>query len=452
MTFRNFISEQIILPLSDLVTGYSVYHYLKFLQKSQLWSRTQIDNYQNIKLRKLVDHTYNHVPFYNELFQDLRLRPEDIQTKNDLVKLPIITKDDLKRSKGKHLATNLNKKNLIFSSSSGSTGEPFQFYSTRKAESIRMASAIRSWNWMGYRLGDKYVKVSMNPRNSLIKKLQDYFNNSLYLSANQLISSEFKKLLKEIHKYNPKFIRCYPVPLHYLAQQIKEDNTYYKGEGLFGIITPGSKLHDEVRKEIEDVFNIKIFDAYSCEGGSVFAECPSHEYYHPAEESAISEFIEDSFTTSDHERPFRHITTDLHNFASPFLRYDTQDYIVLGNQQRCSCGSNYMNIKRIKGRDSDILRTPSGKLLIVENFVAYFEWIHEVDQIQVIQEKSDEIIINLIVNSSFTPAINQKISSYWANYIGSDVNVIVDVVKEIKLTPTGKHRTVIRNPNIKLNG
>jgi phenylacetate-CoA ligase len=452
MNTSNLLTRNIILPLSDLITGQSIFKCLTFLEKSQFWTRGQLDEYQNSKLRDLIHHAYINVPFYREIFLDLRIKPEDIQTKADLDKLPIITKDDFRKYKTKWIAKNIHKNELFYSSSSGSTGEPFQFYTTKTAESMLKASAIRSWYWMGYRLGDKYVKISMNPRNSLIKKIQDSMNRTLYLSSNQLIPSEFNRISCEIEEYNPKFIRCYPVPLQFLAKQIRNKSQRYNGTALKSINTTGSTLHDEVRKEIEDIFEVKIFDAYSCEGGAVFAQCPTHENYHPAEEYAISEFIEDSVTKNDSERPLRHITTDLHNFASPFIRYDSQDYIVLGVEETCNCHRNYLNIKRIKGRDSDLLLTPSGKLLIVENFVAYFEWISEVDQIQVIQEKVDEILIKMIVNKAFTPDVKQKISSYWTNYIGSDVNVIVEVVDEIKLTPAGKRRIVIRNPNIKING
>lgn len=66
-----------------LVTGQSIYKDLQFLYKSQYWTRVQIDNYQNEKLRKLIQHAYKNVPFYYELFSDLKLKPEDIQTKED---------------------------------------------------------------------------------------------------------------------------------------------------------------------------------------------------------------------------------------------------------------------------------------------------------------------------------------------------------------------------------
>jgi len=452
MINRNSISENIILPLSDIITGYSIYRKLHFLNTSQYWSREQVDNYQNEKLRNLIQHACQNVPFYRELFFDLRIKPEDIQTKTDLKKLPIITKEELKRNKEKHLAVNLRKKDLILKSSSGSTGEPFQFYSTKHAESFIKAVVLRARYWMGYKLGDRYVKLSMNPRSSLIKKIQDKANNSLYLSSNQLTQKSFRKIANYLTEFDPVFICGYPVPLLFLSEQIYKSNSKYFGKSLVSINTSGSTLNEEVRKKIENIFGIKIFDSYSCEGGTTFDQCETVTNYHPAEEYAISEFITDKYTLSDAESSVRHITTDLHNYASPFIRYDTQDYLVPGEQKPCSCGRQFLNIKKIKGRDSDILVTPSGKYLIVENFVAYFEWISEVDQIQIVQEELDKIVINLVVNKAFNRVIKSKILSDWIDYIGKDVKVNIEVLDEIKLTPTGKRRTVIRNPKISLNG
>jgi phenylacetate-CoA ligase len=451
MSFRNQITEKLIFPLSDIVLGSSVSNHLKFLQKSQHWTRDQIDDYQNQRLRKLIHHSYENVPFYRELFDSLKLKPDDIQTKDDLKKLPIVTKDDLRRNKGKHFASNIKKSQLVFSSSSGSTGEPFRFYKTKYSDSVNKAAALRGWYWMGYNLGDLYAKISMNPRSSLNKKMQDFVNNSLYLSSTQLTYIEFKKIVLLLLKKDPWFIRCYPTPLLFLSRQYEKIAEGVKSSSLKAINTTGSTLSLKVREEVERIFGVKIFDSYSCEGGGMFYECPTHSFYHPSEETAIQEYIEDSFTLTDSERPVRHITTDLNNYASPFIRYDTQDYVILGSDELCSCGRHFRNIKSIKGRDSDILITPSGKYLIVENFVAYFEWIDEVDQIQVLQNKRDEIIIKMIVNNRFSKSVFSKVLEYWKSYIGSDVEVVLEVVKEIKLTPTGKRRTVIRNPEIKID-
>ncbi|MFC2153000.1 phenylacetate--CoA ligase family protein, partial [Bacteroidota bacterium] len=451
MSIRNTITEEIILPLSDLILGQSINKHLRFLLKSQYWTKDELESYQNKQLRKLITHSYKYVKYYHELFDKLGLKPEDIRTKEDLHKIPILTKEDIKREGLENFtSTAFSKKRIDKISSSGSTGEPLQFYKTKHSSSFNKAAAIRAWYWHGYRLGDKYVKISMNPRTSFVKQLQDRLNNCKYLSSNQLVRKEFQEIANEISRFDPKIIRCYPVPLLFLTAIIKDFGNKI-GDSLLAINTTGSTLHDDSRNKIEEVFKRKIFDGYSCEGGAICSQCETHENYHFAEEYAISEFIEDDYTKADPEHPVRHITTDLQDYATPFIRYDSQDYIVLGNNSPCSCGRAYQNIKKIKGRDSDILLTPSGKYLIVENFVAYFQWVESVEQIQVVQNSINSIVINLVINEKFSQKVHVELLNYWRKYIGSDVNLTIELVNEIKLTPSGKRRTLIRNPEIKIN-
>lgn len=450
MSFRNFLAESIILPTSDFALGYSINKHLKFLLESQWWSKSEIEYYQNERLRELIKHAYETVPYYNELFKKLRLLPSDIKTKDDLTKLPVLTKDIIKvEGVSRFLSNTISRKKLIYMSSSGSTGEPIQFYHTKHSDSFLKAAAIRSWFWMNYNLGDKYVKLSMNPRSSFIKRIQDYANNSLYISATRLEIDIFKNILEQIKSFNPKFIRCYPTPLNFLAETTKLISKF-EIANLSAINTTGSTLHPNVRDNIENTFKTKIYDSYSCEGGTIFAQCERNQNYHAAEEYSISEFIRDEFSTNHASNPVRHITTDIHNYATPFIRYDTQDYIVLSNDKSCSCGRNLLLIASIMGRDSDILITPSGRYLIVENFAAYFEWITSIEQFQIYQEKLNLIRMRLVVKDSFNNKTKEQIYKYWIDYIGEDVKLIIDVVKEIPLTPSGKRRNVIRNSEVRI--
>lgn len=441
--------ERIVLPGTDLFLGNSYAADLKFLEKSQWWEESKLIEYQNMKLIELLSHAYNNVPYYTELFDSLKLKPTNFKSKEDLGKLPILTKEIIRENiqNGKIIAKNIPKSQMIYRSSSGSTGEPLQYYITKRSQSIAYACGIRAWNGMGYRLGDKYVKLSMNSRSSIIKKLQDKVNNCRYLFSQQLVKQNFEHILDNIIKFKPKFLRCYPVPLFLLADIIKEKDLNLGF--IKAINTTGSTLHPPEREFIEQVFNARIYDSYSCEGGANISQC--HEgNYHSSEEYAISEFIEDNYSKSDCSYTFRLITTDLHNYSVPFIRYDTQDYIVVGNEKECICGRKLKKISSIKGRDSDVLITPYNKYLIVENFVAYFEWIESVKQIQIVQNQVDEIQINLEVNTAYNRSEENKILKYWQEYIGDDVQLSINVVDEIKLTATGKRRTLIRNPDIKL--
>jgi phenylacetate-CoA ligase len=448
MNIRNYITEKIILPLSDIALGQSVSKHFKFLQKSQWWSESELKEYQNEKLRALIKHAYENVPYYTELFDSLNLTPSDINTTDDLVKLPILTKEIVRENfkNGKIIAKNIPTKKMILTGSSGSTGEPLQYYITKDAYSMNIVSNLRGWYWMGYRLGDSYAKLSQNPRNSNTKKIQDKINNCYYLLVQQLTDENFSKIVKDIQNYKPKFVRGYPDPLLFLANYINKNNICLPS--IFAVNTTGNILFPENRKIIENTFKCKVFDSYSCEGGANVFECETHKCYHSSMEYAITEIISNGHEVNSGEKG-RVITTDLINYAVPFIRYDTQDYVTK-SKEKCSCGRNLLPIEKIDGRDSDILITPKGKYLIVHNFTGYFEWIDSVEQFQIRQDKIDEFDIILIVNSKYTHEIERKIFKYWEEYINENVKIEINVVDDIPLTKSGKRRFLIRNKDIKL--
>ena len=66
--------------------------FLDLLMESQWFSRQDLEDYQNERLRDLVAHAYATVPYYRELFDSLKLKPTDIQTSADLPKLPVLRK------------------------------------------------------------------------------------------------------------------------------------------------------------------------------------------------------------------------------------------------------------------------------------------------------------------------------------------------------------------------
>jgi len=75
---------------------------------------------------------------------------------------------------------------------------------------------------MGYRLGDKYIKISLVDR-PLTKQIQDKFNRSIYLTAKQLNKQNFYKIAQKINTHNPKIIRGNPDQMNFLAKYIKKD-------------------------------------------------------------------------------------------------------------------------------------------------------------------------------------------------------------------------------------
>ena len=445
MSFYNWITKNIILPASDLVLGRSIYKHLNFLEKSQWWTKNELEEFQNEKLCDIIKHAYENVPYYNEMFKERKLRPEDIKTSDDLVKLPILTKEIIRKNFPHNIvARNINKRQIVQGASSGSTGEPLQYYTSKDAYSFNVACALRGWSWAGYRLGDKYMKISQNPKEGVVNKIQDAVHRCVYVHSQSLTRQNIVDMVSRIRSSKVNLVRGYPSVLYVLADYIKENNiTDIRPKA---VTTTGEILFPYMRALIEEQFHCRVFDAYSGEGGANVSECSTHESYHISAEYAVTEFVSGD-TKIEGSGEGEIVSTNLWNYAMPFIRYNVKDIGVISEKDQCICGRGLPLLAEVKGRDSDILVTPSGKRLIVHYFTGYFEYVDTVKQFQVIQEEIDNITLKIIPNEKFNPQSRDKIKNDVSTYIGDDVTLNIEIVDEIPLTRSGKRRFIISNIN-----
>ena len=143
------------------------------------------------------------------------------------------------------------------------------------------------------------------------------------------------------------------------------------------VATTGDMLYPHYRKIIEKQFNCKIFDGYGGESTAVSFECEEHNGYHICDEDVIVEF----FKEDEHVVPGetgRIVFTNLNNYAMPFIRYDIED-IGTYTDESCPCGRGLSLMKSVEGRDSDIIMTPDGDIIVVQFFLFLFEYIAGVD-------------------------------------------------------------------------
>ena len=127
MTLYNSICLNMMLPANDVLFKTDIYNLFKFLEKSQWWTYEQLEDYQNKRVQLLIKHAYLTVPYYHNLLKSLHLFPEDIKTKNDLNKLPVLTKDIVRRDPQLFISKDTYKEDIIRRSTSGSSGTPFEY-------------------------------------------------------------------------------------------------------------------------------------------------------------------------------------------------------------------------------------------------------------------------------------------------------------------------------------
>ena len=124
MTSRTLLLRNYLLPLGDRLFGLRMIARLKYLEKAQYWSREKILEQQAIALQQLIQVAYHEVPFYHNLMGNAGIKPNMIQSPDDLSKLPIVTKDMLRKGYPEQTTRSTGQKTYQ-ASTSGSTGKNF---------------------------------------------------------------------------------------------------------------------------------------------------------------------------------------------------------------------------------------------------------------------------------------------------------------------------------------
>jgi phenylacetate-CoA ligase len=438
------LMKKIVAPLADRIKGSNIMKHLRDLEKSQWYSPDQLEELQRKKLRLIIQHSYNNVPYYHKIFRELDLKPNDIKTVHDLSKLPVLTKEIVRNNTDNLVAGKKNVGELIESCSSGSTGEPLKYYLTQESHDLLYAAAFRGWGWAGYSMGDKIVNLAGFPyqmigKSKLSKRFAYAITRHQFLQAFNLDENTIDRYIEFIRKYKPKVIQGYSSSVYLLAKALKK----YEIHDIqpHAIITHGETLSREMRQTIENQFGCNAFDGYGGEGMLIAMQCGVHDGYHLTTENLVVEFIKQNEYVSAGELG-EIVLTNLTNYGMPFIRYKIGD-AGKPSDDTCSCGRGLPLMQSIEGRVPDMIITPSGKVLIVHFFTGLFEYIEGVDQFQILQRKTDELIVRLAKNSKFDDTDEAQIIKEIQGYAGDDMEIIMEFVEEIPVSSSGKRRFVI---------
>ncbi len=421
-----FLHEHIILPLSDLIKGEHTYRYMRFLRTFDNKTLEELELYQKNRLQILFRHIAKTVPFYRDWFNEHNISPEAVLL-NDL---PIVNKS-LMRQQGieRFASSSFPTHKRIISRSGGSTGEPFTFYESKLSYSINMASKLNTWYKAGYRLGDRYMKITNSSRSSKLKMLQDKINHCEYLPFYSINDNTLANLLDKIESSKPTIIRSYPVPLYLLAKY-RNSHTNYCFQPSH-IMTTGSTLPDAYRDEIEKAFGCDIIDSYSCEGTPNTYETTAHDGYNVEYAYGVIEVLDDNNNPITNGIG-RVVSTDFWNLAHPFVRYDTQDLVEIKDGR----------IIRIIGRQCECILSVGGTHITIHNLTKFFaNTIPSVSSYRMIRHKNKEVEFIISIENGFQESDKQTIIDYWSNLLQTPITVTI--VDHIPLLKNNKHLTII---------
>ncbi len=413
--------------------------YLKLitLLRNERRSLDELIHHQNIALRKLVKHSYNTVKFYKNLFDSHGLHPEDIQSVEDIIKIPIIDKKTLQQNSFDVLISGKYKKEkLIPVTTTGSSGIMLKFFIDNTYDQFRKAQFLRPYITNRRRPFDKTLVFSA-PKPAGKK----WFQHLGFMNDNRVYynTDTFEQIV-EIQKIKPSVIQGCASVLNLIALMIIDKNTSIPKPRL--VFADSEVLTRNMRENIEKAFNTKVIDIYGTyETDNIAYECLYHEGYHIALDCVLMEFICDGRKAEPFEDA-EIVVTVLNNFAMPFVRYNLHDIGAFSNKA-CTCGRTFPLLAKILGRSDNYLVTPDGKRLSFVNLGAYLHPLTKfVYEFQIIQEDISKFSVFLVPNNSFNDECKKIIVSIINKYFPG-ANIDIKIVPVIKREGAGKLMTFI---------
>ncbi len=447
---RKQMAKFIGYPLQDIIKHTKIIDTLKVLRKSQYWDDERIKEHQSSKLRALVSYAYNNVPYYKEVFDKVRLKPSDIKSVDDIVKIPILTKEIARRENDRLIARNYDMRYVRKGKTGGTTGPPMIVYKDVHNRSLSLASYYRWFEWMGinyyestFSLWGASSVLSHSYKNQVLSNTANYLQNKTMFNSFEISKDNMEILCNKIIKAKPVLLNGYLSSLLVLASYLKNNNIYDVCPKALSSTTETLLPHHRVF--LEEVFNSPIFDQYGCgELSAISYECKAHKGLHINQEHILCEILDDN------DAPIvgtsgRVVGTDLDNSVMPFIRYENGDKATMISE-KCTCGVNQPLMSSIDGRVSDYISLKSGGKV---HGVFFTDILYElgifddsIQRFQVYQEKPGFIDFKIEGHKSLDYELRVKLLNALKKYF-HEVNFSEH--KYLESDENGKFRYIINN-------
>ncbi len=384
---------------------------LNHVEIAQWLPPEEIVNKQMEQLVALASHANRYSEFFRSRLQKAQLRPDDLNSLDRLRQLPLLTRREIQTSGKSLFCANVPKSHLPVQETrtSGSTGEPVMVYKTAITHLFWMALTMREQLWHQFDFSGRLFLIRANIHQPAMQNDWGPPANVLFRTGvMQGVPSamDLREQLKRILDFRAIGICAYPNVIAGLMALCEESQV--RIEGLKFIWTVGETLSLPLRQKIESFFGVAAHDNYSSqEMGVIAVQCPASRCYHVMSESLIVEVID------EHGQPCRAgevgqvVVTDLHNFATPLIRYAIGDYAEVG--RACPCGRGLPALNRIVGRERNLVVKPDGSRSWPLTGFRKFRSIAPIIQYQFVQHTVQSIEVRLVTERPLSNAEEEKL-------------------------------------------
>jgi len=417
---------------------------LRAVEQRTAWGAERWNDYQSERLRVLVRHAVDNIPYYRALFEESGLKVDDIRDVDDLKRIPILNKATV-REKGRELVDERLKPDALLNNhTSGTTNTPLRLY--WNADVFAAASAYmqaRCFSVAGVRQGqNSFVSLGGHLVAGPRRKHPPFWVHNrtwkqLYMSSYHLSPRNLPAYVHALRAFGGEWIEGYPSSVYALARFIVD-------EGLPPVpfqacVTTAELLSNDQRETIREAFQCRTYNQYGCAEFVIFAAECADGALHISPDVGIVEILDDQDKPLPPGKVGHLVCTGLENFVQPLVRYRLGDLAAL-KVGACSCGSPLPALSFVEGRRDAVLITSDGRR--IGRLDPVFKGCQGITAAQIVQEAHDDFLVRIVPSPAFAQRDAETVIRNLAARVGR-ARIRTELVTEIERTPRGKLQPVV---------
>ena len=343
------------------------------------------------KLRALIRHAYEHVPYYRAVFNSAAIAPDDIRELKDLARIPVSAKGALREARDGALVNGAPPPGCLRRPTSGSTGHPLTVYLTPAEDRARQLLHFRSLLWAGIRPRDRIAVIG--PERERVLGLNQRLG--LFVSRNISPVLPVEEQIRVLRDTRPTVLWAYPSQLRALLHAL--DGRLSRAAKVRALITSAEMCDETLLAQVRgDQPGIEVLNFYGAvEAGRIASECRTHLGLHVHADHVILECLCGDRPAAPGE-PGEAVITLLDGYTMPFIRYRLGDLITTVDRP-CSCGLAFPLIAPPLGRTFDLIHLPSGEWRSPWPICFAVRRLAErIDRFRLIQDRLDHLRLEVV--------------------------------------------------------
>lgn len=409
-------------------------------EQTQWWPPQQLAEMQLLQFRSVFAHALATVPYYRERFAPWS---SGISGWEQYRELPISSRAEVQQA-----GTDMHSKApppahgpLMKTESSGSTGRPLLTLGSAWTQMMWHALLLRDHLWHGREFSGKLAAI----RNRATPGRLDNWGSATAVfrtgpSVVRAVSPDLDEQLQWLADENPDYLLSLATNIHALAERSIEVGI--RLPRLKQARTYAEMLRPDTRRLVREAWGVPLIDGYSSEElGYMALQCPVSENYHVQSECLIVEVLDECGGHCKPGTTGQIVVSALHNFSMPLLRYASGDYAEVA--ESCSCGQGLPALRRIVGRQRNMLLNPQGGRYWPSYASEVWRHIAPIEQIQVIQTSREDIELHVVCKRELSGSERLELATALNLSLGFDYCVTLRRVEAIPRPRGGKYEDFI---------